>query len=199
MPESENHGVQGLAFQTEGTFLRSIDSVAQQRMTDRCHMYADLVGAAGFETAFHIGICAESFQYLIMCDSRSAVSLIDSHLFPVGRMTADRGVHCAAVFAEISQYDRPVSAVDRMLFELLRQIFVRPVIFTDKQGTCCIPVNSVDDTGAQNAVYPGKLIPAVIHQGIHSVCLQPGRPHPRTECRAEYPPLQYGSLPARGP
>ena len=54
-----------------------------------------------------------------------------------------------------------------MLFELLRQIFVRPVIFTDKQGTCCIPVNSVDDTGAQNAVYPGKLIPAVIHQGVH--------------------------------
>ena len=60
MDETKHLGVKHLPLGFKRLFGRAVNQIANQRMTDGCHVYANLMGTASFQFTFHIGIIAES-------------------------------------------------------------------------------------------------------------------------------------------
>ena len=83
-------------------------------MSDACHVYPDLVRASCFEPALHECISVKTFQHFIMGDGVLAVFTVDAHLFPVIRMSSDRGVNCPFIVFETAEYHGIIFPCDRM-------------------------------------------------------------------------------------
>ena len=130
------------------------------------HVDTDLVGAAGFQLAAHVGITPVTGYYLPMGNSLFAVSLGDAHLFPVGGVAANGGIHRAAVFPERAADDGFVGAGHRMVFQLRCQNSMGKVIFGYRQKTGGVLINAVDNAGAQHAVDAGKGIGSCKQQAV---------------------------------
>ena len=84
-------------------------------MADACHVDPDLVGAAGLQPALDISERAKTLQYLIMSDSRTAVSCMNAHLLPVVLVPADGGVYGSCIRLQVAMDDGFVDPVDGML------------------------------------------------------------------------------------
>ena len=147
-------------------FLRAINRIAKQRMPDTCHMDTNLMRPAGFQLAFNIRIISKAFQHTVMCDRRFSVPFINRHLFPVCRMAADCTAHGSLVLFQIPMDNCPVLSGNGMYRELFCEALVGEIALTDNQGTRCVHIDSVDDSGAQNAVDAGEISAAVIQNRI---------------------------------
>ena len=91
MDELELPGMQGLAGKP-GQRLATIQGVAHQRMADVGHVYADLVGAAGFQLAEDgggLGIGAGGEQSVMGAGRLAGRWLHDGHAQAVAFVTAD--------------------------------------------------------------------------------------------------------------
>ena len=53
--------------------LPTVDHIADDGMADICHMYAYLMGAAGFKAASDMAVAAVVCQRLIMGDGRTGI------------------------------------------------------------------------------------------------------------------------------
>lgn len=138
----------------------SVDRVAQERMSDRCHVYADLMGAPGLQLAakqrkaLSVGFTAR--EYRPMCDSITRLEITvadDRHALAVDGVSADRRVHRAAVLFEIANGDRVVGAADVVSLQLRREREVRFIVFGDDQESRGILVNAVNDSGANDSAH----------------------------------------------
>ena len=102
-----------------------------------------------------------------MCDCWFAIFLVHSHFFAVFGISSDRTCHSAGILCKIADDDPTVSAVAGMVFDLLRDVYMRRICFTDNKRAGRILIDPVYDSGADNAVDPAELIPTVVHDGIH--------------------------------
>ena len=121
---------------------------------------------AGFQLAFNIRIISKAFQHTVMCDRRFSVPFINRHLFPVCRMAADCTAHGSLVLFQIPMDNCPVLSGNGMYRELFCEALVGEIALTDNQGTRCVHIDSVDDSGAQNAVDAGEISATVIQNRI---------------------------------
>ncbi len=123
--------MQALALCPERTFpVALIDPVSQQGMSDVCHMDPDLVGPAGLQAAFHIGVTAETLQDPDMGHGPFAVRA-DRHLFSVFGIPADGPVNDQLVFFQASVDNGVILPDNGMVLELGRDAVMGSVIFAD--------------------------------------------------------------------
>src|SRR5205809_5601262 len=97
----------------------TVDRIAKQWVTDRSHVDANLVGAAGFEPAFDEGGVAQEAQSspASYCPL-AALALNDCDLLSVRRRARERRVHNPLGALRYPFDDRQVAAVDRVGSEL---------------------------------------------------------------------------------
>ena len=135
MDKSQNLRVEALALRGKGCFFAAaVYSITQQGMPVPGQMDSDLVGSAGLQTAFNIGIVSEALQYPDMSDRLSAIGA-HCHFFSVRGVASDRLRNSDGILADISQYDGPVSA-DNSVFSQLSTIML-PVVSLSIR--CTIP------------------------------------------------------------
>ena len=67
--------------------------------------------------------------------------------------------------------DCPVAAGNAVVFQLLCQAAVSPVVFADNQNSCGILVNAMDNARTQYTVNSGQRIPAMIQRPLTRVPL----------------------------
>ena len=136
MYESESFGVQGLTrayFETilhelhifrcgypSQDFVSAIARVIEKRMAYVFHMYAYLMGASGFQPAFHHGHMRKVVDYFIVGDSVFAVIAVgkDGHLQSVFETSPYVSFDCTAFFVELSPYNRYILSVGCLIEEL---------------------------------------------------------------------------------
>ena len=84
MNEADRHGMKCLPLQPVGTPSAGIQRVAKQRMTNACHVHADLMGAPGLQFKLHVCVPLKAFQNLVMGDGRIAESGTHEELLAKG-------------------------------------------------------------------------------------------------------------------
>src|SRR6185312_16184927 len=98
----------------------TVDRIAEQRVTDGGHMYPNLVGTAGLETAFDQRRILQRLQPLPMRDRPlAAAALDDRNLLAVGRGARERRINLAGSGTWCAIDDREITPVDRVRRELL--------------------------------------------------------------------------------
>ena len=109
-----------LPLQPVGTPSAGIQRVAKQRMTNACHVHADLMGAPGLQFKLHVCVPLKAFQNLVMGDGRLAVFLIDCHFLALDGMAADRRIDGTLLLFHYTVYNAAVAPVHGMFLDLLR-------------------------------------------------------------------------------
>ena len=120
------------------------------------HMDTDLVCPTGLQLATDMGVTPVAGNDLPVGDGVAAVVRCDGHLFAVGVVPPDGGVHRAAVFPERSHNNGIVNTVHGMILQLGCQHCVSQIVFRHCQQPGGVLVDPVDDTGAQLSVDAGK-------------------------------------------
>ena len=108
--------MQRLSLQLKGTLLWTVYGISEQWIPDTSHMNTDLMCSASLKSAGNIGIVSKALENLIMRDSLSSVLVINTHLFPIDRMSPDRRVNRTAVFLQIPADNSMIDPLDRMHF-----------------------------------------------------------------------------------
>ena len=99
-------GVQALSVQLSRLARSSVYGISRHRMPEIGHMHTDLMGTAGFQPEAQMRISRVFRQHGLVGYGRLAVLCRYRHLFPVGRMSADRRVHRTGRIAEMSHHHR---------------------------------------------------------------------------------------------
>src|SRR5256885_16030326 len=100
----------------------AVDRIADQRMTDRGHVDADLVGSPRFEPAFDQRRTPQSLQSLPVRNRALATTAFnDRDLLAVACRTRERSIDCALARPGNAVDDGQVAPVDRVRSGLLRQ------------------------------------------------------------------------------
>ena len=142
----QTHRVEALPLQTGHCPFVAVHCVAQNRMTGVGHVNADLVGAACFQTAFHIGEALIPLQHLPVGHGTAAVG-DHGHFLAVDRMAADGGIHGAAVLTQVSGDDAAVDPAEGVILQLIRETLMGKVVFRGDDEAAGVPVDAVDDAG----------------------------------------------------
>ena len=79
-------------------------------------------------------------------------------------VAADGRVHSAAVLPQAAHAHRLVLPVKGVILELGGQGLVGIVVLGGNEQPRCVPVDAVDDAGAQSAVDAGECVAAVMEQ-----------------------------------
>ena len=134
-------------------------------MAEIGHVNPDLMGAAGFQTALHIGRAGIALQHRPMGHGIPAAGH-HGHLLPIRRAAADGGVDRACILPEIPHDNAAVCPGQCMILKLCRQSDMGKVVLRRNDEAGGIPVNAVDNAGAQLPIDAGEGTAAVVHQGI---------------------------------
>ena len=81
-------------------------------------------------------------------------------------MSSYRRIDSSLIFFDVSLHNCTISSFDTVLLELLCKVSVGSVLLADKKCPCCVLVDPVHDSGAQNAIDPGEMLTAVRHDCI---------------------------------
>ena len=131
------------------------------------HMDPDLVRAAGFQPTFHIGIATETLQYFHMGDGLFACRrLYHSHSFPISRIPSDITLNCQSILWNDTITNSLITAYDSMRTELFGDRTVCGIIFTHDDGTSCILIDPVYDSGTKNSVDSAQRAMAMVENSI---------------------------------
>ena len=79
----------------KGACPAAVDRIAEQRVSERRHVYADLMGSSGLKPQGEIADLPKALSDRIMRDGRARGMSVadDRHAFAVGRMPPDRKIH----------------------------------------------------------------------------------------------------------
>ena len=148
MDKAQPPGVEALACQAGHRLFCPIHRIAQQGMAQIGHVDANLVGAAGLQTALQVGAAGIAPQHLPVGHRRTALG-VHRHLLPVHRVAADGGVHRAAVLFEAAHRHRLVHPGQGVVLKLGGQSQMGAVVFGRDNKAGGVPVNAVDNARAQ--------------------------------------------------
>ena len=165
MEELKAGGVEALARQTRHGFFGPVHRVPQDGVADIGQVYADLVGAACFQPAAQVGDALIAGDDLPVGHGPASVRH-HGHFFPVCAVAADGGIHGAAVLLEIAYGQTLVGPGQGMVGQLGGQTGVGGIVFSGDDEAAGVPVDAVDDAGAQLAADARKAPGAVVQQGI---------------------------------
>src|SRR4029077_17654114 len=122
----------------------SVHRVADDRVSDRGEMHADLMSAPGSQRDLEDGGAAKALDHAKVGD-RFATSLDDRHAPAVAGMTGDRRVDGPGVLAKAAVDERPVGTAERAITQLPGQVSVRALALRNHQQPARIAVEAVHD------------------------------------------------------
>ena len=129
------------------------------------HVDANLMGAAGLQAALQVGAAGVAPQYPPVGHRRTALG-VHRHLLPIHRVAANGGIYRAAVLLKAAYRHRLIYPGQGVVLELGGQGQMGPVIFRRNDEAGGVPVDAVDDAGAQLPVDARQGVPTVVQQGI---------------------------------
>ena len=95
-------------------------------------MDTNLMGTAGFQLTFNVGIFStEPLQNTVVCNRILSVFIVDCLLFAINRMSADRLMNGAGIFGYIVIYNGLILSGNGMSFQLFCQRLMCNIIFAD--------------------------------------------------------------------
>jgi hypothetical protein len=145
----------------------AIDRIADQRVAEMAHMDTHLMGAAGFQAAFHEGGAFQCFHSAIMCHGVLAAPLaLHGHLLAIPIGPPDPCIDRAACRAGMAAHDREVAADDAVILELAGEPLMGGIGFRHHQQPRGVFVDAVYDAGTCDAPDAGQLPRAVVQQRI---------------------------------
>ena len=112
-------------------------------------MDPDLVGASRLQAALHMGEARVARQHPPVGHRLPAVLPVDGHPLPVHRVSADGGVHGAAILPQPAHRHRLIDPGQAVVLELGGQGQVGPVVLRGDDQAAGVPVDAVDDARAQ--------------------------------------------------
>ena len=118
MDKAQGPGVQTLALKPFFSVLFSVDHIAQNRVTDICHMNPDLVCSASLQTALYVSVSVISSNNLIMRYSASGVALCDRHALSVYRVTTDGRIDFSFVVMHSATHNRLIGTAQTVVGKL---------------------------------------------------------------------------------
>ena len=150
MNESQPNRVQRLAVerrQCDRPTTPAIRRIADQWMTDRRKMNADLMRASRFQRALHERCRAKALERFDVRTRRFAARH-DCHRRTDARMAADRRIdrRCAR---DVAMHEGDVFAFDRARLQLPHEIGLRNGCFRDHQKAACILIEPMNDAGTR--------------------------------------------------
>ena len=161
MGEGQLRRVEALPRQPRHGLLRPVHRVPQQGVADVGHVHPDLVGAAGLQAAGDVAASVVRVNHLPVGHRLPAVGG-DGHPLAVGLVPSDGGGHRAPPLLEAARRYSVVQPEQGVVLELGGQGQVGPVVFRRDNQAGGVPVDAVDDAGAQRPVDAGKAVFAVI-------------------------------------
>ena len=129
-------------------------------------MDPDLVGPARLQAALQVGIAGEPLQDRPVGHGWPPGQVVHCHPLPVRPVPGDGQVDGPAVGLEAPDDHRLILPVEGVVPELIRQGQVGRVIFRRDQQAAGVPVDAVDDAGADHPADPRQAVPAVVKQGV---------------------------------
>ena len=97
-------------------FRRTINGITQERMSNACHVDADLVRSTRLQAALDMGEILEPCEHLVMGHCGFSVIVIDRHLLSVFRASSDWRIDDALLIFSDTVDDRLIAAGDGMFF-----------------------------------------------------------------------------------
>ena len=97
MGKAQRACVEALTVKAQLRFFSSINCVTQNGVTDVSHVYPDLMGSAGFQSAAHMGVAGVAADNLPVGDGIFGITGGDAHFLSVGGVTANGGIHSAFI------------------------------------------------------------------------------------------------------
>ena len=162
MDKAQLPGVEALARQAGHRLFGPVHHVSQQGVAQVGHVHPNLVGAPRLQAALQVGVPGVAAQHGPVGHGEAAVLPVHRHLLPVHAVAADRGVHRARILPEAPHGNGLIHPGQGVVLELGGQGQVGPVILGGNDEPRGVPVNAVDDAGAQLAVDSREGIFAVI-------------------------------------
>ena len=165
MPEPQLHRMEALPREPRHRLLRPIDRVPADGMPNIRHVHPDLMGPPGLQTAPDMGEPLKPLQYLPV-GHRIPPPVRHGHLLPIRTMPANRRVHSPAVLPQVPDHHRLICPCQTVVLKLCGQCLVRSIILCRNDQAAGVPVDAVDDAGAQRAPHAAEAPPAVVEQGV---------------------------------
>ncbi len=133
--------------------LRSIEGVAQDGVTDRGEVDADLVGAAGFGVGLNEGGVVERLDDAIVCFGGANGSLGASPgegnaLAVAAGGASDRGCDHAFLRFRNAEDESEIALLYEMILEKIFESREGSFVSRNKKKTACVLVEAVNDAGA---------------------------------------------------
>ena len=144
----------------------AVRRIADQGMAQMREMHADLMGAAGFEPAFHktgkglFGI-AVTFDDTITRARGFTLSAQDRHAFAIERAAADLAFDQPFAETRAAPHDGVIGALDGVGGELFGKALHGALVLGGDEKPARILVEAVDDAGPGHAAHARQLRPAM--------------------------------------
>ena len=140
-----DHGRAGSRRDTE---TPAVGRIAHQWIVDVRHVYANLVGTAGFQLDPHMGVGTETFKHTVMTH-RLLTAFHDRHALTLLAVTPDRRVDLATG-SDDTDHDALVDTADTAALQLGNQLGLRLDGLGNHHQTGGVLVQAVHDTGARH-------------------------------------------------
>ena len=163
MNEREPFRVQRLARKAQGARALAVGGIADERMSQRREVHADLVRAPGLEAASQEGGKGETLDDLVM-RHRLASARHHGHARAAARVPADPRRY-RAVTRHPPVHEREVLALHGACGDLAREIGLRRERARDHQEPARVLVEPVHDAGARNGCEDGLVREQRVQQG----------------------------------
>ena len=154
--------MEALTCQPRAGLFGSIDHISQQRVADVGQMDPDLVGSSGLQAALNMGIPRKTGENGPVGDRLPSLQEVDRHPLSICPVAGDGGVDRARVLSQIANAYRLILPVQAVILKLLRQSEVGEIVFGGDKKAGGIPVDAVNNTGAEGSVDSGERFFAVI-------------------------------------
>src|SRR5689334_18211888 len=145
--ERKRFRMQGLASELDTAVALSVSRIADQGMTERVEVDADLVGAAGLETTAHQRRIREALEHFVVGD-RGAAARHHRHASALYRVTSDRSVD-AAVAGDAPVRDGDVLAAHAARLELSHQFSLGLEGLRHDEEPAGVLVEPMNDSGTR--------------------------------------------------
>lgn len=166
MNKTKGYRVEALTLQALFRTLTAVQHLTKKRVADVFHVDADLVGAAGFQTAAQMGKTVVTGDNLVVGNSLASV-FTHSHALSVDAVTAYGGVYGADLSFDTPINNTLIGTAQTVIRKLGGKVTVRIVVFCGYNKAACILIYAVDNAGALFAADARKTIAAVVKQGVY--------------------------------
>src|SRR5579859_206824 len=154
MRKAQLISVQELTLQRVMCIARTIDRIADHRVSYSLQMNTDLVGAAGFQLEEQEGAARKTLEDTKVGTGLPTLSSSDRHLLTMARIAANRSIDTALIERDIALYQSQIAFLDGMVFHLLDQRGLRAQVFRNDQQPGGIAIQTMDNTWSLISLQP---------------------------------------------